>query len=349
MYTRTNPYIARIKERTILTGPASTKRTYHLSLDIENSNLSFKVGDSIGVVPQNHPETVDRIIHKLGAREDEPIYDSRSNTTLSFREFLLTKANINKCSFHKIYEIEKTSLPLLCLIERHKPHPVELCKTLLPLLPRFYSIASSPKIFPNEIHLTVSYVEYVIEAQVQYGVGSRFLCYQAQIESTPIPIYVQPSNHFTLPEDPNAPIVMIGPGTGIAPFRAFLQERLAMQSKGLNWLFFGERNRASDFYYSDYFLELEKQGRLRLETAFSRDQEGKVYVQHRMLEQKKDLWKWIERGCYIYVCGDAEKMAKDVDRALQTILHDEGKMSEEDARNTLKKMRHEKKYLLDVY
>jgi sulfite reductase (NADPH) flavoprotein alpha-component len=180
-------------------------------------------------------------------------------------------------------------------------------------------------------------------------VGSHFLCHQAAIESTPIPIYVQPSNHFTLPEDPATPIIMIGPGTGIAPFRAFLQERIASQAPGLNWLFFGERNQATDFYYADFWLELEKQGRLRLDLAFSRDQKEKIYVQHKLLEQKKSIWNWIEKGAMLYVCGDAEEMAKDVEWALKEIVQEEGKMIEEDARKFLKTMRAEKRYLLDVY
>jgi sulfite reductase (NADPH) flavoprotein alpha-component len=348
MYSRTHPYLARIKERSLLTLPGSSKKTYHLSLDIAGSELSFQVGDSIGVIPINHIATVDQILHKLSATGHEPIYDPRSNTTVLFRDYLLHKANIGKVSFHKLFPVEKTSLPLLQLLEHHKPHPEELCRILLPLMPRFYSIASSAKVFPDEIHLTVAHVSYLLNGQMQLGVGSHFLCDMAEIESTPIPIYVQPSNHFTLP-DPDASIILIGPGTGIAPFRAFLQERLATQAMGRNWLFFGERNRASDFYYADFWLSLEKQGRLRLDLAFSRDQPEKIYVQHKMLEHKKSLWNWIEQGSYIYVCGDAEEMAKDVDAALQQIIHEEGHMTIEEARKTLKALRSARRYLLDVY
>lgn len=349
MYSRTQPYNARIKQRTLLTGPTSTKKTYHIELDIANSGLIFKPGDSIGVVPKNDPAVVDRIIHKLNATGLEEIFDLRTNATHTFRDYLLQKANISKVSFHKLFNVEKTSLPLLELVEHHKPHPTELCKVLLPLMPRFYSIASSQKVFPDEIHLTVAFVSTLINGQMQFGVGSHFLCEQAVIESTPIPIYLQPSHNFTLPADPNAPIILIGPGTGIAPYRAFLQERIATQAMGLNWLFFGERNRASDYYYADYWTELEKQGRIRLDLAFSRDQEEKIYVQHKMLQEKKSLWNWIQNGSYVYVCGDAEEMAKDVDAALQKIAHDEGSMTEEDARKFLKSLRIEKRYLLDVY
>lgn len=349
MYSRTHPYLARIKERWPLTKPGSSKKTYHIVLDIEDSGLVFKVGDSIGVLATNDREVVDQILRKLGASGSEEILDPRSNTTHSFREFLLHKANISKVSFHKLYNVEKTSIPLIHLIEHHKPSPTELCKILLPLMPRFYSIASSPKVYPNEIHLTVAFVSSVIDGGVHFGVGSRFLCEQAEIESTPIPIYVQPSNHFTLPADPNASIILIGPGTGIAPFRAFLQERLAMQAEGRNWVFFGERNRAADFYYEEFWTELEKQGRIRLDTAFSRDQAEKIYVQHKMLEQKRSFWEWVQEGGFIYVCGDAEEMAKDVDEALQQIAREEGGMREEEARKFFKSLRMERRYLLDVY
>jgi sulfite reductase (NADPH) flavoprotein alpha-component len=348
MYSRTNPYQARIKERFLLTGPSSTKKTYHLSLDLASAPLSFQVGDSIAILPSNDADMVDQIIHKLQATGHEEIFDPRTNTSFTFRDYLLHKANLNKVSFHKLFNVEKTTHPLLELVEHHKPHPSELCKILLPLMPRFYSIASSPKIFPDEVHLTVAYVEYVSNGHKYVGVGSHFLCQSASIESTPIPIYVQPSNHFTLPH-PTAPIILIGPGTGIAPFRAFLQERLATQASGLNWVFFGERNRASDFYYADFWTDLEKQGRIRLDLAFSRDQAEKIYVQHRMLEQKKALWTWIQDGSYIYVCGDAQRMAKDVDTALQHIVQEEGQMTEEEARKYLKTLRTEKRYLLDVY
>jgi len=349
MYSRTHPYIARIKERSLLTSPTSSKKTYHVVLEVEQSELPFTVGDSIAILPSNDPSIVDQIIRKLKASGAEEIFDTRSNTTFTFRDYLLHKANIGKVSFHKLFPVEKTALPLLELVQHHQPSPNELCKILLPLMPRFYSIASSPKVFPNEIHLTVALNHYLVDGQVQFGVGSHFLCQQAAIGSTPVPTYIQPSNHFTLPADPNTPIILIGPGTGIAPYRAFLQERIATQAPGRNWIFFGERNRASDFYYADYWLDLEKQERIRLDTAFSRDQAEKIYVQHKMLENKKSIWSWIQDGCSIYVCGDAERMAKDVDATLQQIVHDEGGLIEEDARKFLKSLRLEKRYLLDVY
>jgi sulfite reductase (NADPH) flavoprotein alpha-component len=328
-----------MKERLLLTGPASTKKTYHVVLDIDGSDLTFQVGDSIGVLPTNDIGTVDQIIHRLKATGREEI------GPYTFRDYLLHKANISKVSFHKLFPVEKTSVPLLELVKHHQPHPAELCKILLPLMPRFYSIASSPKVFPNEIHLTVASASYVVNGHTYLGVGSHFLIAQA----TEVPMYIQSSHHFTLPKDPSTSIILIGPGTGIAPFRAFLQERLATQAPGRNWIFFGERNRASDFYYSDFWLGLEKQGRIRLDLAFSRDQADKVYVQHKMLEEKKSLWSWIQEGASIYVCGDAKEMARDVDATLQQIAREEGGMIEEEARKYIRQLRLEKRYLLDVY
>lgn len=348
MYSRTHPYISRIKERSLLTGLQSSKKTYHIVLDLEEG-LPFTVGDSIGVIPSNDPVLVDRILTLMKMSSTEEIEDPKTGQNVLFRDFLLHRANISKVSFHKLFQVEKTTLPLTELLQRHMPGPHELSKVLLPLLPRFYSIASSTKVFPNEVHLTVSFVSFELNGQTHFGVGSHFLCKQAEMGATPIPIYVQPSNHFTLPENPNRSIIMIGPGTGVAPFRAFMQERMAGQASGRNWLFFGERNRSTDFYYGDYWLELEKQGRLRLSTAFSRDQVSKVYVQHRMLEEKKSLWEWIQEGAILYVCGDAEKMAKDVDAALQQIAQEEGNMNVEEARKFLKTLRQERRYVCDVY
>ena len=219
----------------------------------------------------------------------------------------------------------------------------------MPLLPRFYSIANSPLVFPNEIHLTLAYVHYTSNGQIRRGVGSSFLADLSTIEETPIPIYLQPSQHFRLPDDPATPIILVGPGTGIAPYRAFLQERIATQAPGKNWLFFGERNRASDFYYEPFWLELEKLGKIKLDLAFSRDGTQKVYVQHKMYERKKEIWDWLQTGAIFYVCGDASKMAKDVDAMLQTIIEEEGKLHVEDARLYIKKLRSDKKYLTDVY
>ncbi|MBS0624786.1 MAG: sulfite reductase [Verrucomicrobia bacterium] len=370
MYTRTNPFIARIKERYLLTGPASTKRTYHIVLDVSSGPLNFNVGDSIAVLPQNDPHIVKELLHRLNLTGDETIFDSRSSTESTLKQYLLEKANLAKTNsnFIKLLQTYGASLEnllenkaelnlflqshsVLDILKRHFKIMLsaqELASHLMPLMPRFYSIASSPKIHPDEIHLTVAFLTYTLQGEKRHGVASHFLCDQAEIESTSIPIYVQPSNGFTLPH-PDTSILLIGPGTGVAPFRAFLQERLAHNAKGRNWLFFGERHRNADFYYESFFKELEKQSLLRLDTAFSRDQAEKVYVQHKLLENAASVWDWIQTGAHLYVCGDAEKMAKDVDAALQQIVREQGGLSEEDSRLYLKRLRSEKRYLLDVY
>ena len=213
------------------------------------------------------------------------------------------------------------------------------------MMPRFYSVASSPKLFKHEIHLTVASLVYETAGGPRRGVGSHFLGHTAVPFETSIPIYVQPSNGFTLPADPDASIIMIGPGTGIAPFRAFLQEREALGASGRNWLFFGERNRETDFYYEDYFRSLKN---LRLDLAFSRDSAEKVYVQHKLWENRADIWNWLQNGAYLFVCGDADKMAKDVDLTLLRIGQDAG-LAEEDSREWLKALRKSRHYLQDVY
>ncbi len=333
-YSRKKPYLSRLIARERLTGPGSTKKTYHISLDINGSHLNFKPGDSVGLLPENDPRLVDEILFYLGY-----------STDLSLRNHLLQGANLNKLPPSLLKEAP-SDYGLIDLVQHRRLEKEELTQ-LLPLLPRFYSIASSRRVFPSELHLTVSVVEFEHRGRLRHGVGSRFL------ETAPlgraIPIYVQHSLHFALPEDPSRSILLIGPGTGVAPFRAFLQERLALNAPGRNWLFFGERHSKTDFYYREFFIELEKQGRLRLDTAFSRDGDQKLYVQHRLLEEKKSVFNWLEEGAYIYICGDAKRMAPDVETALKQILSEEGKITLDEAGQTLKNWRKQRRLLLDVY
>jgi sulfite reductase (NADPH) flavoprotein alpha-component len=216
----------------------------------------------------------------------------------------------------------------------------------MPLLPRFYSIASSHKVTPNEIHLTVALVKYEADGNLRHGVATNYLAHIAQMHTPSVPIYLQPNHGFTLPAKHETPIIMIGPGTGVAPFRGFLFERLACQAPGKNWLFFGECNKAHDFFYENDWIKFNN---LRLTTAFSRDQEHKVYVQHKMLEHARELYEWITSGAYLYVCGDAHRMAKDVEATLHQILQEQGKMDEAGAKAFVKQLRTDKRYLRDVY
>lgn len=376
---RLHPALVTIKERVRLTKPGSTKQTFHVVLDTSEASLSFKVGDSLGIYPQNDPVLVDHLILAMRAKGDEEIFDTRSKTHFVLREFLTRKANLSRLtsSFLKLfYEYEpshdqknklhhllqqdnKTLLthylsshdPLdLCKEYQNNQAPLqELCNQFGPLLPRFYSIASSPLVHKQEIHLTVALFTFSHQGEQRYGVGSHFLCSLAVPEQTAIPAYVQPTPHFYLPEDDSAPIILIGPGTGIAPYRAFLQERSARRSMGKNWVFFGERNRATDYLYEEDLERWREEGKICLDLAFSRDQEEKLYVQHLMLKQSTKVWNWLQEDAYFYVCGDAHRMAKDVDHALHEIVKQEGRLNEESAKAYVKQLRASKRYLADIY
>jgi sulfite reductase (NADPH) flavoprotein alpha-component len=224
----------------------------------------------------------------------------------------------------------------------------EITSRLMPLLPRLYSITSSLKRYPDEIHLIVGLVCWTTSNQTRLGVASHYLCDLLK-EGEKASLYIQPSHGFSLPTDPNANIIMIGSGTGIAPFSAFLQERVATKATGKNWLFFGERNRKSNFYFEEFLTDLEKKHFLKLSCAFSRDQEKKIYVQHRIEENAKEFFSWIKQGSYLYLCGDAKVLVKDVEASIQKILQEEGSLSQEEAHQYLKNMRLEKRYRKDVY
>ena len=224
----------------------------------------------------------------------------------------------------------------------------EIVSMLMPLLPRFYSISSAQSVVGDEVHLTIAVVEYNSNGHPRRGVCTYYLCHLALLMQSVIPLYVHPNNGFTLPPDAGTDIIMIGPGTGVAPFRAFMQQR-ALEGAGRNWLFFGEWKVAENYFYKDFWSQLVAQNKLQIDTAFSRDQEDKVYVQHRMLEKGAELYQWLENGASIFVCGDAHRMAKDVDSTLHQIVQTFGAKSEKEAKDYIKKLRADKKYLRDVY
>ncbi len=372
---RKNPVSVVIKERYALTEKSSTKQVYHVSLDLQNAPLSFKVGDSIGIFPQNDPHEVEQLIRAMQAHSDEIIADPRSNESMTLQHFLSYKANLSRLTsgFIKLFaqaapyaELQALLLvenkqgltqylsthEIIDFLQNHKaPHiPLqEICAHFSPLLPRFYSVASSPSSIPGEVHLTVALTVYTHCDRTHYGVASHFLCHLAQENHTSIPVYVQPAHHFTLPADDNIPIIMVGPGTGVAPFRAFLQERRHRSATGKNWLFFGDRHRMSDYYYREFWEDLSAQGLLKLNTGFSRDQEHKIYVQHMMHAHAKELFEWLEAGAHFYVCGDAQRMAKDVEAMLHMIVQEQGAMTPENAKVYVKSLRTTKRYLADVY
>ncbi len=368
---RLHPFPAKIKERLLLSKPGSSKKTFHIVLGLKDSHITFKVGDAIGIYPHNDPAVVQRILQLLNVDPKTSVVHPRTQEKLSLHTFLTEKANLGRLTsgFIKLYAPynakflhlldDKTALldychshdilDFLTEIGKSSLSPQDICSQLSPLLPRFYSVASSPKHDPEEIHLTVALTSFEHKGEVRYGVASNFLCHLAKEEETFIPSYIQPTPHFTLPQDQQASIIMVGPGTGVAPFRGFLQERVMLNAPGKNWLFFGERNRNLDFYYEDFWTPLISQNKLRLDTAFSRDQQEKIYVQHKLLEQGKEVWKWLQEGAFFYICGDADPMAKDVEAALVTITETHGNMGEHEAREYLKHLRADRRLLVDVY
>jgi sulfite reductase (NADPH) flavoprotein alpha-component len=378
-YTKDNPLAAKLLENRVLNKDGSSKDTRHLVVDIAGSGMTYKVGDSLGVYASNRPQIVEEIIELLGATGNEPVTPPRLTAAVSLREALTNKLSLSGPT-KKILEVlaakttdpkERTQLAELLapgaeelretflgqrefidLLEEFpgaKLAPQEFVEPLRRLMPRLYSIASSPKMFPGQVHLTVAPVRYESNGRRRYGVCSTFLADRVTRRRTPIPVFVAES-HFGLPEDPARDIIMIGPGTGIAPFRAFAQERVATGATGRNWLFFGDQHQATDYLYGDEWKRLLAEGRMaRVDLAFSRDQHQKIYVQDRMREAAAELWAWLKGGAHFYVCGDAHRMAKDVDAALHQIAAEHGGMDAAQAAEYVKQMKKDKRYQRDVY
>lgn len=378
-YSKANPFLASIKERYSLCKPGSSKSTHHVVLDLTGSNMTYEVGDSIAIFPINDPGIVHKTLQAINASGLETIVDKNSNEEWLLNYFLANKANLAEVPRKLIAEmsgrqtnLEKKEKLAHLLSEGHRDElkayqanhevwdaleenkeaslaPQELCNLLMPLLPRFYSIASSQKIVGDEVHLTVAETRYETNGYIRVGVCTHYLCRLAPMHQWIVPVYVQPHHGFTVPENLEANLIMVGPGTGVAPFRAFMQEREALKARGKNWLFFGECHRDYNFFYEEYWKGLEQSGKMRLSTAFSRDQENKIYVQHRMLEHGAELFAELEQGAYLYVCGDAHHMAKDVEAALHTIIEQHGHLDAQAAKQYVKKLRAEKRYLRDIY
>ncbi len=373
-YTRSNPFPARLITNRKLTAPGSAKDTRHFEISLEGSGLSYEVGDALGVMPQNCPALVDEVICALGCDGEEGVTEPSGKET-SLRSALLRCFQITKpgSSFlqsvaEKASDAELKSLleparkadlekflhgreviDLLLCCPTAKFAPKEFVSLLPKLQPRLYSISSSPKAHPGEVHLTVAAVRYESHGRDRKGICSTFLADRVETE-TPVPVFVQVSHGFRLPADGSKPMIMIGPGTGIAPFRAFLEERRATGVPGKNWLFFGDQQKKCDFLYQEQLEGMLAEGSLtRLDLAFSRDQAEKIYVQTRMLEQGAELWRWLEEGAHLYVCGDAKRMAKDVDAALHEIIQKAGGRTAHDSKAYVAKLKSDKRYQRDVY
>ena len=374
-YGRANPFPSRIKVNRRL-NPGSDKDTRHLELDLAGSGLSYEVGESLAVHPANDPALVEEILQAICATGDEIVpAASKGKQPLPLREALSREYLITQPTpkFLRAIAERASAAPLLkellhperkhdldqylwgmevidFLLQHHSIRftPEEFVGLLSKLQPRLYSISSSLKAFPDEVHLTVDVVRYESNGRVRSGVCSSYLAERAN--DSGVPVFISPSK-FRMPEDGNVPMIMVGPGTGIAPFRAFLQERKALGARGKSWLFFGSQKERCDYFYREEFDQLQSEGYLtKMSCAFSRDQEHKIYVQHRMLENAPELWKWIDsEGAHFFVCGDAKRMAKDVDAALNKIVQEQGGMDAEKASEYVEKMKADKRYKRDVY
>ena len=380
-YSKDHPFPARMTESRLLTRPGSAKETRHFAINLAGSGLHYKAGDSLGVFPENRQADVNELLGRLGATGDEPVSPVmlKLAAPIPLREALLSRLALAGPT-RKIVETlagratnpdEKARLSgmlkpeakdiLATFLEQHEyvdllaefpsAHltPQEFVDHLRKLMPRLYSIASSPKLHPAEVHLTVAVVRYITNHRDRVGVCSTYLADRVQVGSTAVPVFVSHS-HFGPPEDGARDCIMVGPGTGIAPFRAFVQDRVASGAKGRNWVFFGDQHKATDFLYETEWKQYLAAGQVtRVDTAFSRDQATKVYVQDRLREHAAEVWAWIQGGAYFYVCGDAKRMAKDVDVALHEIVAQQGGMDAAAAAEFVKQLKKDKRYQRDVY
>ena len=369
-YNKNNPYLSHLLVNRLLT-EGSDKETRHFEISLRDSGLMYEPGDSLGVLPFNCSEVVDDLMGTTGFTGSEEI--KIAEETICLKDALISRfacTVLSKIQIKKFNELAQVSAldDLLKienkealieymwgreLIDLFKEYPQgelsveDFVGLLRPMPPRLYSIASSLSTHHEEVHLTVAVVRYDTHGRKRKGVCSSYL---AERVGDSIPCYFHPNKNFKLPEESDKPIIMVGPGTGIAPFRAFIEERKAIGATGKNWLFFGDRSYKTDYLYGNEWESYQKDGLLnRLDLAWSRDQDKKVYVQHKMLEKGAELWNWLDNGALFYVCGDASRMAKDVDHALRTIAQEQGSMSEEDSANWVKSLQKEKRYLKDVY
>ncbi len=358
-----------------LTLDGSEKDTRHFEISLEGSGLSYEVGDSLGVFPKNDPVLVGQILDALDFTGDEPVLNP-AGETVPIRQALTESYIITSPSKQLLTAIsEKDSsavflkdlldplvkteldtwlwgrdvLDALTEFTAAKFTPEEFVAVLRKLQARLYSIASSQKVVGESVHLTVALVRYHALNRERAGVASVYLG-ERTADPERVAVFVHNAKHFRVPEDPATDMIMVGPGTGIAPFRAMLQERKVSGASGRNWLFFGEQRSATDFLYRDEFEGYAADGSLhRFDTAFSRDQDYKIYVQHRILEQADELFAWLEGGALFYVCGDAARMAKDVDSALHEVVERAGGKSKEEAIEYIDALKKAKRYKKDVY
>ncbi|WP_141502927.1 assimilatory sulfite reductase (NADPH) flavoprotein subunit [Paenibacillus luteus] len=374
-YSRTNPFRAEVLANLNLNGRGSDRETRHLELSLEGSNLQYEPGDSLGIYPENHPALVDAIIQEFGWNPEEIVPINKNGEQGSLREALLKHYEITALTKPLLTQAAELSLhaglreliapgkeqelksyingrDLLDLVQDFAPWQASassLVAILRKLPARLYSIASSFKANEDEVHLTIRAVRYESHGRDRYGVCSIHCAERVQPGDS-LPIYIQQNPNFKLPANPETPIIMVGPGTGVAPFRAFLEEREELGAEGKSWLFYGDRHFVTDFLYQTDWQRMLKDGVLtKLDVAFSRDTEEKVYVQHRLLEKSRELFAWLQEGAYVYICGDEKHMAHDVHTALLTVIEQEGGLSTEEAAAYLENLQQEQRYQRDVY
>jgi len=374
-FDKKNPYPAEVIENVVLSGDQSAKETFHIEFSLEGSGFDYQPGDVLCVIPQNADDTVSDILSAIDMSAGEEV-ELKNIGKVTLGDALKNHLDITGVSKKVATAIQALSGSdkLAALIEgkaemsfkdwSYGREIIDLlgfddlpatasaqqivdCFRALP--PRLYSIASSPKAHPDEVHLTIAAVRYNTYDRERKGVASTFLADDAKAGSK-VNVYLHKNKNFRLPENGDTPIIMVGPGTGIAPFRAFIEERAETEAKGASWLFFGDQKYNEDFLYQLEIQDHLKSGALtKLDVAFSRDQPEKVYVQHKMQEQAAELWAWLEKGAHFYVCGDASRMAKDVNDALIEIISTEGKKTQEEAEEYLKQLKTDKRYQRDVY
>jgi sulfite reductase (NADPH) flavoprotein alpha-component len=371
-YSKKNPFPAKLVTNRKLNAPGSGKDVRHFEIELTGSDLAYEVGDALGVLPTNDPRLADEVIAALGAKDDDAV-PGKDGQPVSLREALIGHYDIARIPQPFLKAIAERSgdaalnqllapeangslakflygrevIDLLLGHPTAKFSAAEFIALLKMLQPRLYSISSSPKAHPGQVHLTVGVVRYETHGRKRGGVCSNFLAERAG--SAPVPVFVHENNAFRPPAG-DKPLIMCGPGTGIAPFRAYLEERKATGAKGRNWLFFGDQKSSTDFLYREEIEAMTKDGLLnRLDLAWSRDQAEKVYVQQRMTENAKELFAWLEDGAGFFVCGDASRMAKDVDLALHQVVETAGGKTPEQATEYIKQLKAEKRYQRDVY
>lgn len=373
VFNRKNPFAAALLKNIPLTGADSSKETRHYELALTGSGLAYEPGDALAVLPRNCPKLVEATLAALGCHGEETVTgaDGAPKTLrqaltedyeikLPARELLAAVADRAAGELARLLEPAakarlddylwgRETVDILLEFPKARFAAEEFVGLLKRLQHRSYSISSSRKLYPEAVHLTIASVRYTSYSRARKGVCSTFLAERTG-DGISIPVFLIPNKYFGVPADDSLPMIMVGPGTGVAPFRAFLQERRARGASGKNWLFFGERNGASDFLYREELENYRRDGLLtRLELAFSRDQAERIYVQHRMLEQARELYGWLQEGGCFYVCGDAQRMARDVDMALHQVLQKAGGLSETNAVEYVNRLKKEKRYVRDVY